>query len=120
MRPIDQHLAGLEALGAEVRLEHGYVTARAHRLTGGAFRFTVPSVTGTENLMMAACLARGTTVLDNCAREPEIGDLAALLNKMGARIEGAGSERIESQNAGAGGLAAMPMDQRLGPLWRSV
>ena len=95
VRPIDQHLAGLEALGAEVRLEHGYVTARAHRLTGCAFRFTVPSVTGTENLMMAACLARGTTVLDNCAREPEIGDLAALLNKMGARIEGAGSERIE-------------------------
>jgi len=95
VRPIDQHLAGLEALGAEVQLEHGYVTARARRLAGGAFRFTVPTVTGTENLMMAACLAKGTSILDNCAREPEIRDLATLLNKMGARIQGAGEERIE-------------------------
>ena len=99
VRPIDQHLAGLEALGAEVQLEHGYVSARARRLTGGAFRFTVPTVTGTENLMMAACLARGTTVLENCAQEPEVRDLATLRTKMGASIEGAGSERIEIEGA---------------------
>ncbi len=94
VRPIDQHLAGLEALGATVRLEHGYVETRAERLTGARFRFAVPTVTGTENLMMAATLARGTTVLDNCAREPEIVDLARLLQSMGARLEGAGTESI--------------------------
>jgi len=95
VRPIDQHLAGLEALGAQVHLEHGYVTATARRLTGARFRFTVPTVTGTENLLMAACLAKGTTVLENSAREPEIVDLADLLGKMGARIQGAGEETIE-------------------------
>lgn len=95
VRPIDQHLAGLEALGAEVELEHGYVEVRARQLVGARFRFGVPTVTGTENLLMAAVLARGTTVLENCAREPEIADLAALLNAMGARISGAGEERIE-------------------------
>ena len=95
VRPIDQHLAGLEALGAEVRLEHGYVTATATRLTGGRFRFALPTVTGTENLLMAATLAHGTTVLENCAREPEIVDLADLLGKMGAHISGAGEETIE-------------------------
>ncbi len=95
VRPIDQHLAGLEALGAEVELAHGYVTARARRLQGARFRFEVPTVTGTENLMMAACLARGTSRLENCAREPEIQDLARLLGAMGAHIEGAGSETIE-------------------------
>ncbi len=95
VRPIDQHLAGLEALGAEVQLEHGYVTARARRLTGARFRFAMPTVTGTENLMMAAALARGTTVLENCAREPEVADLARLLGAMGARIQGAGEERLE-------------------------
>ncbi len=95
VRPIDQHLAGLTALGAEVRLEHGYVTATAKRLVGGRFRFAVPTVTGTENLLMAATLARGSTVLDNCAREPEIVDLAELLGKMGARIAGAGGGTIE-------------------------
>ncbi len=94
VRPIDQHLAGLEALGAEVSLEHGYVEVRARHLLGGRFRFAMPTVTGTENLMMAASLARGTTVLDNCAREPEIVDLARLLNGMGASIEGAGDERM--------------------------
>lgn len=94
VRPIDQHLAGLEALGAEVRLEHGYVETRAERLTGTRFRFSVPTVTGTENVLMAATLARGTTVLDNCAREPEVVDLARLLVAMGARIEGAGTETI--------------------------
>ncbi len=95
VRPIDQHLAGLAALGAEVELEHGYVAVRAERLVGARFRFALPTVGGTENLLMAAALARGTTVLENCAREPEILDLARLLGKMGARIDGAGGERIE-------------------------
>lgn len=94
VRPIDQHLAGLEALGAEVELEHGYVTVRASRLRGANYRFGVPTVTGTENLLMAAAIADGTTVLENCAREPEITDLADLLNRMGARIGGAGEETI--------------------------
>ncbi len=95
VRPIDQHLAGLERLGAEVRLEHGYVDVRAARLIGDRFRFAMPTVTGTENLLMAATLAEGTTVLENCAREPEIVDLARLLGTMGARIAGAGSDSIE-------------------------
>ena len=95
VRPIDQHLAGLEALGAEVHLDHGYVTARAERLVGNQYRFSTPTVTGTENLMMAASLARGSSVLENCAREPEIADLASLLNSMGAHIRGAGEETIE-------------------------
>jgi UDP-N-acetylglucosamine 1-carboxyvinyltransferase len=94
LRPIEQHLKGLDALGAQIRLEHGYVLAESSRLTGRPFRFDMPTVTGTENLMMAASLADGETVLDNCAREPEIVDLANLLNAMGARIEGAGEERI--------------------------
>jgi UDP-N-acetylglucosamine 1-carboxyvinyltransferase len=94
VRPIDQHLAGLEALGATVELEQGYVEARADRLVGGHFRFALPTVTGTENVMMAATLARGTTVLENCAREPEVADLGRLLNAMGAGIEGAGEDRI--------------------------
>jgi UDP-N-acetylglucosamine 1-carboxyvinyltransferase len=94
VRPIDQHLAGLETLGATVELEHGYVTARASRLRGGHFRFALRTVGGTENLLLAACLAKGTTVLENCAREPEIVDLARLLTAMGAHIEGAGSDRI--------------------------
>ncbi|HVR10142.1 MAG TPA: UDP-N-acetylglucosamine 1-carboxyvinyltransferase [Thermoanaerobaculia bacterium] len=94
VRPIDQHLKGLAALGADVRLAHGYVETRANRLAGARFRFDLPTVTGTENLLLAACLARGTTVLDNCAREPEVADLASLLNAMGARIAGAGSETI--------------------------
>lgn len=94
VRPIDQHLAGLEALGAEVAIDHGYVVARARRLQGGRVRFAMPTVGGTENLLMAAALARGTTVLENCAREPEVVDLARLLNAMGARISGAGEERI--------------------------
>jgi len=94
VRPIDLHLQGLEALGAEVRLEHGYVEARARELRGTRFRFAKPTVGGTENVMMAACLARGTTVLENCAREPEIVDLARLLTAMGAGISGAGGETI--------------------------
>jgi UDP-N-acetylglucosamine 1-carboxyvinyltransferase len=94
VRPIDQHLKGLDALGAQIRLEHGYVTAESRRLIGNSFRFDMPTVTGTENLLMAAALAEGETVLNNCAREPEVVDLARLLNAMGARIEGAGEETI--------------------------
>lgn len=94
VRPIDQHLKALTALGAEVTLSHGYVETRAARLRGARFRFDMPTVTGTENVLMAACLARGTTVLENCAREPEIVDLANLLNAMGAKISGAGEETI--------------------------
>ncbi len=95
VRPIDQHLAGFEALGAKVTLEHGYVTATAQRLQGTRYRFSVPTVGGTENLMLGASLAKGTTVLENCAREPEIEDLANLLSKMGAAIHGAGTPTIE-------------------------
>jgi UDP-N-acetylglucosamine 1-carboxyvinyltransferase len=95
VRPIDQHLKGLAALGAEVRLAHGYVETASERLVGARFRFDLPTVTGTENLLMAASLACGTTVLENCAREPEVADLARLLAAMGARIEGAGGETIE-------------------------
>ncbi|HXU32895.1 MAG TPA: UDP-N-acetylglucosamine 1-carboxyvinyltransferase [Thermoanaerobaculia bacterium] len=95
VRPIDQHLKALEALGARVRLEHGYVEASCARLIGARFRFDMPTVTGTENLLMAACFARGTTVLDNCAREPEVVDLARLLRAMGAKLEGEGTETIE-------------------------
>jgi UDP-N-acetylglucosamine 1-carboxyvinyltransferase len=94
VRPIDQHLKGLEALGADIHLAHGYVETRARRLTGACFRFDMATVTGTENVLMAACLAHGTTVLENCAREPEVVDLANLLNAMGARISGAGTETI--------------------------
>lgn len=94
VRPIDQHLEGLRALGAEVRLQHGYVEAEARQLRGARFRFAMPTVGGTENLMMAASLAHGTTVLENCAREPEIVDLARLLNAMGAKIDGAGEETL--------------------------
>ena len=99
VRPIDQHLAGLAALGAEVRLAHGYVEVEARRLVGARFRFALQTVTGTENLMLAAALARGTTVLENCAREPEVSDLARLLTAMGARIDGAGTETIRIEGA---------------------
>jgi len=82
------------AMGAEIDLEHGYINARAHRLRGVKFRFDLVTVTGTENLLMAATLAEGTTVLENAAREPEVVDLARCLIAMGARIEGAGTDRI--------------------------
>jgi len=94
VRPIDLHLAGLEALGAEVEIEHGYVETRARQLTGARFHFAKPTVGGTENLLMAACLARGTTVLSGCAREPEIVDLARFLQALGAEIDGAGEDTI--------------------------
>ena len=95
VRPIDQHLKGLASLGAEIAIENGYVVARASRLKGARIATDVVTVTGTENLMMAAALAEGTTVIENAAREPEVGDLAALLTAMGARVHGAGTERIE-------------------------
>ena len=95
VRPIDQHLKGLARLGADIVIENGYVEARASRLKGARITTDLVTVTGTENLMMAAALAEGVTVLENAAREPEVADLARLLTAMGARIEGAGTERIE-------------------------
>ncbi len=97
LRPIDQHLKGLARLGAEIWIENGYVEARASRLKGSRIATDLVTVTGTENLMMAATLAEGTTVIENAAREPEVADLAVLLQALGARIEGAGTERIEIQ-----------------------
>jgi UDP-N-acetylglucosamine 1-carboxyvinyltransferase len=93
-RPVNLHLAGLAKLGAEVSIEHGYIRARAKRLKGATIYCDVPTVTGTENLMMAASLAQGTTVIENAAKEPEIVDLADFLIKRGARIVGAGSDVI--------------------------
>jgi UDP-N-acetylglucosamine 1-carboxyvinyltransferase len=93
-RPIDQHLKGLEALGAEIELSEGYVEARAKRLRGGTVTFDLITVTGTENVLMAAVLAKGRTIIENAAREPEVEELARVLNKMGARITGAGSDII--------------------------
>jgi UDP-N-acetylglucosamine 1-carboxyvinyltransferase len=93
-RPIDEHLSGFEALGATISLESGTVVARADRLRGADVHFHKITVTGTENVMMAATLAEGTTVITNAACEPEIGDLAELLNKMGARVTGAGTDTI--------------------------
>ena len=90
-RPIDQHLKGLQLLGAKIELAHGYVEATAKRLRGATVLFDLPTVTGTENLMMAAVLADGRTILENCAREPEVVALADALNSMGARIQGAGT-----------------------------
>ncbi|HXY08935.1 MAG TPA: UDP-N-acetylglucosamine 1-carboxyvinyltransferase [Terriglobales bacterium] len=93
-RPIDLHIQGLERLGAAITQEHGYVEATAKRLKGAEIVFDKVTVTGTEDLLMAATLAQGETVMLNCAREPEVVDLASLLNKMGAHIEGAGTTTI--------------------------
>jgi UDP-N-acetylglucosamine 1-carboxyvinyltransferase len=93
-RPVDLHIAALEALGAEIVVEHGFIKARADRLRGGNVEFAMVSVGATENVLMAATLAAGTTVIDNAAREPEIVDLADCLVAIGADIEGAGSARI--------------------------
>lgn len=93
-RPIDQHIKGLERLGATIKQEHGYIEARAGRLRGNKIVFDRITVTGTEDLLMAAVLAEGETLMDNCAREPEVVDLADLLIKMGARIEGHGTSTI--------------------------
>ncbi len=93
-RPINLHLMGLEKLGATIRLVQGYVEAETSHLTGARIAFAIQTVTGTENLMMAAALARGTTVLENAACEPEVADLAELLNAMGGKVEGAGTQTI--------------------------
>lgn len=93
-RPVNLHLAGFEKMGATVTVEHGYIKAKAPRLKGARICLDFPTVTGTENLMMAACLADGTTVIENAAKEPEILDLAAFLVKRGARIAGAGTDMI--------------------------
>ena len=94
LRPVDQHLKGLQAMGAEVGIEHGYISVRAKRLRGARICMDLVTVTGTENIMMAATLADGTTVIENAAREPEVVDLAHCLNAMGARVQGAGSDVI--------------------------
>jgi UDP-N-acetylglucosamine 1-carboxyvinyltransferase len=96
-RPIDFHLSALEKMGAEIRLEGGYVVGSAKRLRGARIHFEFPSVGATENLMMAASLAKGETVLENCAKEPEIVDLACALRAMGAEISGEGTETIQIQ-----------------------
>jgi UDP-N-acetylglucosamine 1-carboxyvinyltransferase len=98
-RPVDQHLKGLEALGAHITVEHGYVYAKAPRLVGAEIVLDMPTVTGTENLMMAAALAKGRTTLINCAREPEVEELGRVLNKMGAKVDGAGTAIIHITGA---------------------
>ena len=99
-RPVDLHIKGLQAMGAEIHMEHGYIIARAKRLKGARIFTDLVTVTGTENLMMAACLADGVSVIENAAREPEVVDLAACLKAMGARIEGAGSDTITIEGVG--------------------
>ena len=96
-RPIDLHIKGLEKMGTEITQEHGYLVARTDRLKGAHIVFDKITVTGTEDLLMAATLAEGETLMENCAREPEVGDLAALLTAMGAKIEGAGTAAIRVQ-----------------------
>lgn len=96
-RPVDQHIKGLQAMGADIRVEHGYILAKATRLKGARITTDMVTVTGTENLLMAATLAEGETVLENAAQEPEIPDLAELLIAMGAKIEGHGTSRIRIQ-----------------------
>src|SRR3954453_3730422 len=93
-RPVDQHLKGLEALGPTISPSRGYIVAECKRLKGAEVVFDIPTVTGTENLMMAAALAKGRSTLVNCAREPEVEELGRVLNKMGARVEGAGTSII--------------------------
>ena len=100
-RPVDLHIKGLQAMGADIRVEHGYIIARAERLKGARIFSDLVTVTGTENLMMAACLAEGTTVIENAAREPEVVDLAHCLKAMGANIEGAGSDTITIEGVSA-------------------
>ncbi len=110
-RPIDQHLKGLEALGCRIELSGGYVEARARRLKGTEITMDLVTVTGTENLMMAAVLAKGATVIRNAAREPEVVDLAQALNAAGARIEGAGTSTLEIR----GVEALAPLHHRVLP-----
>ena len=94
VRPVDQHLKGLEALGSKVRLDHGYVEATTSGLRGARVAFEVSTVNGTQNVMMAACLAPGKTLLENAAREPEVVELADFLNRMGADVRGAGGDQL--------------------------
>ena len=96
-RPVNLHVAGLKAMGADVEIEGGYIRARAERLHGARLVLDTVTVTGTENLMMAAVLARGETLIENAAREPEVADLADFLIKMGAQIQGAGTDTIHIQ-----------------------
>ena len=100
-RPVDQHIKGMQAMGAEITVEHGYILARAKRLKGARITTDMVTVTGTENLLMAATLADGETVLENAAQEPEVLDLAEMLIGMGARIEGHGTSKIRIQGVGA-------------------
>jgi len=100
-RPVDQHIKGLTAMGAEISVEHGYVHAQAKCLKGARIFTDMVTVTGTENLMMAACLGEGETIIENAAREPEVVDLATCLNAMGARVSGAGSDVIRVQGVAA-------------------
>ncbi len=94
-RPVDQHLKGLEAMGARIKIAHGYIQVEAGRLRGAEIVFDMPTVTGTENLMLAAALAKGKTTLVNAAREPEVVELARVLNKMGGKVRGAGTPVID-------------------------
>ena len=113
LRPVDQHVKGLEAMGATIDLEHGYINARG-RLRGATIVFDIVTVTGTENLMMAATLAEGTTVLENAAREPEIVDLARCLTAMGARISGRGQRPHHGRRCGAACMARRMRSCRTG------
>jgi UDP-N-acetylglucosamine 1-carboxyvinyltransferase len=114
MRPVDQHVKGLQAMGAHITIEHGYMHAAAERLKGARIVMDMVTVTGTENLMMAAVLAEGTTLLENAAREPEVVDLARCLGTMGAKIEGAGSSVIRIEGVAAlGGAAHRVMPDRI-------
>ena len=113
-RPVDQHLKGLVAMGARISVEHGYIHAETERLKGARIVMDLVTVTGTENLMMAATLAEGTTLLENAAREPEVIDLANCLAAMGARIEGAGTDRIRIEGvARLGGTSHTVMPDRI-------
>jgi UDP-N-acetylglucosamine 1-carboxyvinyltransferase len=116
-RPVDQHLKGLEALGCTIRIERGYIHAEGPggggRLKGNEVYFDMPTVTGTENLMMAAALAKGRSTLVNCAREPEVEELGRVLNKMGAEVDGAGTDVMHIRGADRGELA--PFDHAIIP-----
>jgi UDP-N-acetylglucosamine 1-carboxyvinyltransferase len=113
-RPVDQHVKGLQAMGATIAIEHGYMHAAAQRLRGARIVMDMVTVTGTENLMMAATLAEGTTLLENAAREPEVVDLARCLQAMGARIEGAGSDVIRIEGVSSlGGATHRVMPDRI-------
>jgi UDP-N-acetylglucosamine 1-carboxyvinyltransferase len=114
LRPVDQHVKGLQAMGATIAIEHGYMHAEAKRLRGARIVMDLVTVTGTENLMMAATLAEGTTVIENAAREPEVVDLASCLAAMGATIEGAGSDTIRIDGvASLGGASHSVMPDRI-------